>query len=61
MPVVFLGWSLNTRCISSGGAVDELTRHVWRNVVLLFSALTIIGRMPGAAAALGTTASSLMP
>jgi exopolysaccharide production protein ExoZ len=33
-----------------------LTRDVWRNIVVMFSALAILGQIPGVAAALGNAA-----
>lgn len=55
MPVVFLGWSLEYEMYFYlvVALLMALTRHVWRNIVLLFSALTIIGQMPGVTTALG--------
>jgi len=55
MPVVFLGWSLEYEMYFYlvVALLMALTRHVWRNIVLLFSALTIIGQIPGVTTALG--------
>lgn len=55
MPVVFVGWSLEYEMYFylAAALLMALTRHVWRNLVLLFSALTIIGQIPGVAPMLG--------
>ena len=55
MPVVYVGWSLEYEmyfylCVA---LLMALTRDVWRNIVVIFSALTIIGQIPGVAGALG--------
>ena len=55
MPVVFVGWSLEYEMYFylTVALLMALTRHVWRNTVVLFSALTIVGQIPGVAASLG--------
>jgi exopolysaccharide production protein ExoZ len=55
MPVVYLGWSLEYEMYFylSAALLMALTRDPWRNIVVLFSALAVIGQIPGVAAALG--------
>jgi len=55
MPVVFVGWSLEYEMYFYlvVALLMALTHHVWRNIVLLFSALTIVGQVPGVARFLG--------
>ncbi|MGN6463551.1 MAG: acyltransferase family protein [Pseudolabrys sp.] len=55
MPVVFVGWSLEYEMYFYlvVALLMALTQHVWRNIVLLFSALAIIGQIPGVASTLG--------
>jgi exopolysaccharide production protein ExoZ len=55
MPVVYVGWSLEYEmyfylCVA---VLMALTRDVWRNIVVMFSALTIVGQIPGVTGALG--------
>lgn len=55
MPVVYVGWSLEYEmyfylCVT---LLLALTREPWRAVVVLFSALTILGRIPYVDQALG--------
>ena len=58
MPVVYLGWSLEYEMYFylAVALLMALTREVWRNIVMVFSALTIIGRIPGIEATLGNYA-----
>ena len=55
MPVVYLGWSLEYEMYFylAVALLMALTRDVWRNVAMMFSALVILGRIPGVEAALG--------
>src|SRR5262249_30010054 len=55
MPVVYVGWSLEYEMYFylTVALLMALTRDPWRNVVLGFCALAIVGRIPGAEAALG--------
>jgi exopolysaccharide production protein ExoZ len=58
MPVVYVGWSLEYEMYFylAVALLMALTRNVWRNIVVMFSAVTILGQIPGAAAALGNYA-----
>jgi exopolysaccharide production protein ExoZ len=58
MPVVYLGWSLEYEMYFylAVALLMALTRDVWRNVVMFFSALAIVGRIPGVEPALGNHA-----
>ena len=58
MPVVYVGWSLEYEMYFylTVALLMALTRDVWRNIVLMFSALAIVGRIPGVEAALGNYA-----
>ena len=58
MPVIYVGWSLEYEMYFylSVALLMALTRDVWRTVVVIFSALVIMGRIPGADAALGNYA-----
>ncbi len=58
MPVVYVGWSLEYEMYFylSLALLMALTREVWRNIVVMFSALAFLGQIPGVAAALGNTA-----
>jgi exopolysaccharide production protein ExoZ len=58
MPVVYLGWSLEYEMYFylTVALLMALTRDVWRNIVLFFSALAILGQIPGIGATLGTYA-----
>jgi exopolysaccharide production protein ExoZ len=58
MPVVYVGWSLEYEMYFylATALLMALTRDVWRNIVVMFSALAIVGQLPGVAAALGNTA-----
>jgi exopolysaccharide production protein ExoZ len=55
MPVVYVGWSLEYEMYFylSVALLMALTREPWRVIVMIFSALTIVGQIPGAAGALG--------
>lgn len=55
MPVVYVGWSLEYEMYFylAAALLTALTENVWRNIVVLFSALVIIGQGPGVAAAAG--------
>ena len=55
MPVVYLGWSLEYEMYFylAVALLMATTRDAWRNVVMIFSALAILGRIPGVDAALG--------
>jgi exopolysaccharide production protein ExoZ len=58
MPVVYVGWSLEYEMYFYlvAALLMALTRDVWRNIVMAFSALAIIGRIPGVDTALGNYA-----
>src|SRR6185436_14298350 len=58
MPVVYVGWSLEYEMYFylAVALLMALTRDVSRNIVMIFSALAIIGRIPGTDAALGNYA-----
>jgi exopolysaccharide production protein ExoZ len=58
MPVVYVGWSLEYEMYFylATALLMALTRDVWRNIVMIFSALAIVGRIPGVDAALGNYA-----
>jgi exopolysaccharide production protein ExoZ len=58
MPVVYVGWSLEYEMYFylAVALLMALTRDVWRNIVLIFSALAMLGRIPGVDAALGNYA-----
>jgi exopolysaccharide production protein ExoZ len=58
MPVVYVGWSLEYEMYFylSLALLMALTRDAWRNIVVIFSALAILGQLPGVGAALGNTA-----
>ena len=55
MPVVYVGWSLEYEMYFylAVALLMAWTRDVWRNVVMIFSALVTVGRLPGVDAALG--------
>jgi exopolysaccharide production protein ExoZ len=55
MPVVYVGWSLEYEMFFylTVALLMALTRDVWRNIVMIFSALAMVGRIPGVDAALG--------
>jgi exopolysaccharide production protein ExoZ len=55
MPVVYVGWSLEYEMYFYlvTALLMALTRDVWRNIVMVFSALALAGRIPGVDAALG--------
>src|SRR3954470_13551509 len=58
MPVVYLGWSLEYEMYFylTVALLMALTRDVWRNIVMIFSALAIVGRIAGIEATLGNYA-----
>lgn len=58
MPVVYVGWSLEYEMYFylAVALLMALTRDVWRNTVMIFSALVVMGRIPGVDAALGNYA-----
>src|SRR3954471_23836273 len=58
MPVVYVGWSLEYEMYFYlvTALLMALTREVWRNIVVMFSAIAALGQLPGVAAALGNTA-----
>jgi len=55
MPVVYVGWSLEYEMYFylAVALLMAATRDPWRNIVVMFSALAIVGRIPGVEAALG--------
>lgn len=55
MPVVYLGWSLEYEMYFylAVALLMALARDAWRVVVVLFSLMTIIGRIPGVEGLLG--------
>jgi exopolysaccharide production protein ExoZ len=55
MPVVYVGWSLEYEMYFylAAALLMALTKNVWRNIVVLFSALATAGQGPGVAAAMG--------
>ena len=57
-PVVAVGWSLEYEMYFYlvVALLMALTREPWRNVVTIFSALAIVGQLPGVSAALGNYA-----
>jgi len=58
MPVVYVGWSLEYEMYFylAVALLMALTRDVWRNIVMIFSAAAMVGRIPGVEAALGNYA-----
>ena len=58
MPVVYVGWSLEYEMYFYlvAALTMALTRDVWRNIVMAFSALAMIGQIPGVGDALGNYA-----
>ncbi|HEV7600212.1 MAG TPA: acyltransferase [Bradyrhizobium sp.] len=58
MPVVYVGWSLEYEMYFylAVALLMALTREVWRNIVVMFSAAAILGQIPGVSAALGNYA-----
>jgi exopolysaccharide production protein ExoZ len=58
MPVVYVGWSLEYEMYFylAVALLMALTREVWRNIVVIFSAAAILGQIPGVSAALGNYA-----
>lgn len=57
-PVIAVGWSLEYEMYFylAVALLMALTREVWRNIVMIFSALAISGQLPGVSAALGNYA-----
>src|ERR1700710_17296 len=55
MPVVYVGWSLEYEMYFylATALLMAMTRDVWRNIVVMFSAAAILGQIPGVATALG--------
>src|ERR1700709_338558 len=58
MPVVYVGWSLEYEMYFyfATALLMALTRDVWRNIVVTFSAVAFLGQIPGVGAALGNYA-----
>src|SRR5664279_579857 len=58
MPVIYVGWSLEYEMYFylTVALLMALTRDVWRNIVMIFSALAMVGRIPRVDAALGNYA-----
>jgi exopolysaccharide production protein ExoZ len=58
MPVVYVGWSLEYEMYFylAVALLMALTRNVWRNIVVMFSAAAIMGQIPGVATTLGNYA-----
>jgi exopolysaccharide production protein ExoZ len=58
MPVVYVGWSLEYEMYFylAVTLLMALTRDAWRNIVLIFSALAMAGRVPGVDTTLGNYA-----
>jgi exopolysaccharide production protein ExoZ len=58
MPVVYVGWSLEYEMYFylAVALLMATTRDVWRNIVVIFSALALAGRIPGVAPTLGNYA-----
>ena len=58
MPVVYVGWSLEYEMYFylAAAMLMAVSQNVWRDIVVLFSALVIIGQMPGVASAAGAYA-----
>jgi exopolysaccharide production protein ExoZ len=58
MPVVYVGWSLEYEMYFylAAALLMAATRDAWRNIAVIFSALAIVGRIPGVEAALGNYA-----
>src|SRR5882757_5892756 len=58
MPVVYVGWSLEYEMYFylTVALLMAFTRNAWRNIVFSFSALAIVGRIPGVEPALGNYA-----
>jgi exopolysaccharide production protein ExoZ len=58
MPVVYVGWSLEYEMYFylATALLMALTRQVWRNIVVMFSALAMLGQIPSIGAVLGNCA-----
>jgi exopolysaccharide production protein ExoZ len=54
-PVIAVGWSLEYEMYFylAVALLMALTREVWRNIAVIFSALAVVGQLPGVGAALG--------
>jgi exopolysaccharide production protein ExoZ len=54
MPVVYVGWSLEYEMYFylATALLMALTRDVWRNIVVMFSVIAVLGQLPGVGAAL---------
>jgi len=63
VPVVYVGWSLEYEMYFylAVALLMALTREVWRNIVVIFSAIAMLGQIPGVAAALGNYAFFIDP
>ena len=55
MPVVYVGWSLEYEMYFylAVALLMALTQDAWRNIVVIFSTLALVGQTPGVNAALG--------
>src|SRR3954468_24319716 len=58
MPVVYVGWSLEFEMYFylAAALLMTATRNPWRNIVVIFSALAIVGRIPRVETALANYA-----
>ena len=58
MPVVYVGWSLEYEMYFylAVALLMALTQDAWRNIVVIFSTLALVGQIPGVNAALGNYA-----
>jgi exopolysaccharide production protein ExoZ len=58
VPVVYVGWSLEYEMYFylATALLMALTRDVWRNIVVMFSAIAALGQIPGVAPTLGNYA-----
>ena len=58
MPVVYVGWSLEYEMYFyfAVALLLALTQDAWRNIVVIFSALAVLGQIPGVGTALGNYA-----
>jgi exopolysaccharide production protein ExoZ len=58
MPVIYVGWSLEYEMYFylAVALLMALTRDVWRNIVVMFSAVAVLGQIPGVAATFGNYA-----
>ena len=55
MPVVYLGWSLEYEMYFylAVALLMAFSREAWRDIVVIFCALVVVGKLPGVNAALG--------